>query len=158
CYRRAMSARPGDMDATFKYAETAWTKNPEGAVRALDDLLAAWEDDMERRAVILGFALPRKEWWGRIMRGEMPYHCAALDELFFTHAADDAKEFETLCGTLLAANPDSTKARRNLGNAKFVLGERHVAEALWQPAPAGTIWENLSFAPEFYDHLKAFTD
>src|SRR5690606_19099529 len=35
----------------------------------------------------------------------------------------------------------------------------HGAEALWQPETRdGSIWENVRFAPKFYDELRAFTD
>lgn len=159
CYERAMSARPNDVDATFRFSDAAWRKDPERVVRALDALLASCGDNVERRIAVLGFSFQRKEWWERIRRGEMPYHCARIDELFFNYAIEDAKEFARLSAILMEAHPDNVSVRRNAGNAKFALGDRHGAEALWQPETMeGSIWENVRFAPAFYDELRAFTD
>ena len=158
CYRRAMSVRPDSMDAVFKYADAIWNIDPADAIRVLEDLLAR-RNALPERVSILGFMLGRKEWFERMKRGEMPYHCARLDELFFNYASDYAKEFERSIAAICAANPDNAGIRLTHGTAKFCLKDRHAAEALWQPeTQTGSIWETVRFSPSFYDEIKTFTD
>ena len=158
CYRRAMAVKPEDINAAFKYADAVWSTDPGDGVRALEELLARHKG-LPERVTILNFLLGRKEWFERIQHGEMPYHCARLDELFFNHALPVAKQFEQETAALYAAKPGNARASAMLGNAKFCLRDRHGAEALWQPeTQTGFITEAVRFSPSFYDELKTFSD
>ena len=158
CYRRAMAAKPDDITAVFKYADIMSSTNPEEGVRALEALLAR-HTELPNRITILNMLVVRKECWERIKRGEMPYHCARVDELLFNYASDYAKQFEQMTAALYAANPDKLQPRLVHGNAKFAVRDRHAAEALWQPeTQVGNVGENVRFSPAFYDELKTFSD
>ncbi len=158
-YRRAMAAQPANIDAVFKYADAVWGTNPEDAVRALETLLTNHGGTAERRASILAFLMVRKEWWERIRRGEMPYHCARLDELFFNYAGSYLQQLKEDAAAVVAADPANARARALLGTAEFCLKDRHAAEAQWQPETRqGSIWETVRFSPSFYDQLKTFSD
>ena len=157
-YRRAMAAKPDDINAVFKYANALGDAELAEAVRAVEDLLAR-HSGLPERVTILSFLLSRKESSERIRRGEMPYHCARVDELFFSHALEYAKQFEHSTAALYAANPDNVKVRLMHGNAKFCLRDRHAAEALWQPeTQPGSVVETVRFSQSFFDELKTFSD
>jgi pseudaminic acid cytidylyltransferase len=161
CYQAALAARPGDFHATSKYTALSFEKDPETAVRLLEDALANAGENLNRKAAILNQLLSKKEWWERIQRGEMPYHASRVDELFFKYAQPYALELGATHQARLDANPTNTSIIYDLGLAKFFLNQRHDAERLFERVPEkaqGTIYENIRFAPAFYDELRAFSD
>jgi len=161
CYQRALEARPGDFQVTAKYTALIFEKDPETAVRLWEDALANVGDNLNLKAAILNHLISKKEWWERIKRGEMPYHAARLDELFFNYAQPYALDLLATHQARLAADPSNASIIYELGIAKFFLNRRHEAERLFQMVPEkarGNIYEPIRFNPAFYDELRAFTD
>ncbi len=158
CYRLAMEGSPNDVLAAIKFSNANWQHDPEGGVAILERLLAGTgPEDLERRAQILETLIPQKEWWERMRRGLMPYHATDVGELFYTYAADYAKDYEQT--SLKRMNgPKPHMARQSLGYARFVLGDRLGAEPLLVPAPGepprGNVLDNVRFQPAFYDELR----
>lgn len=158
-YRQASAANPQDVDAALKHAEHLWDEDPESAVAITLGTLAN-TGNLQVRARILQAVLWQVEFIERIRRGQMPYHAARLDELFFTYAADHLRDFESTYAALSSASADPA-AKLGLGLARFCLGDRHGAEVLFNaaaPAIAGGILEAARFSPAFHSGLRAMSD
>ncbi|MGE4062690.1 MAG: tetratricopeptide repeat protein [Rhodospirillaceae bacterium] len=161
CYRLAYEANPDDIMITHKYTNAIWAKDPEKALRLTERLLEVYKDDVQNLSAVLTHVICQKEWYERIKRGLMPYHCSRVDELFFDHARDYVKQLEATSSQLVAAYPESESLRLMLATARFALKDRHGAEAIIRTAvkkTKGHIYETVRFAPEFYDELRAMPD
>ena len=158
-YRQAVAVRPADPDAVIKYSNAVWDEGaPETAVAMTLEILGLTRD-LPARARILQSALWQVECWERIKRGQMPYHAAHLDELFFTYAAPLLVDYEATYAALVAAG--DAAARTGLGLAHFCRGDRQGAEALFEaagPVIAGSILEAARFSPAFHETLRGASD
>lgn len=160
CYRRALEGRPGDFAATEKYTDAIWDTDRDTCVALREQLLASTGNHPTRRIEALRLLICHKEWAERIRHGQMPYHASSLDELFFHYAADNVKDLAAASADLVAAQPNNVGAHSSLATALFCLGDRHGAEAQFDAIAQhlhGSIYENVKFAPGFYDELRRFT-
>jgi len=158
-YRRAMEARPKDVDATLSYAGMLWDSDPESCVRLAEELLPDLKDDLRNRSRVLVHVAPHKEWFERIKRKQEPFHASRLDELFFTYARHHIEDIAATNEAYLAANPPTRDALIGLGIAKFCLGDRQAAEGHFRGAATkGHMFETVRFAPQFYDTLRTLSD
>ncbi len=155
-FRQAAAARPDDIEASLKYAESLWDEDPEAAVATTLAALPRAGNDSRARARVLQAALWQVEFIERIRRGQMPYHAAHLDELFFTHARAYLAEFEAAYAAL-AMDPRDAGAQIGLGLARFSRGDRSGAEALFG-AQSGGILNAARFSPDFHEALRAMPD
>ncbi len=161
CYRRATEAQPDDFDAVMRYGDLICTTEPETALRLYEALLAKHGGELNARAAILQKLVSQKEWTERIRRGEMPWHCARVDELLFNYAAEYAVDLEKANAARVAAKPKDPNARVALGTARFCLKDRRGAEEQFRAAGdaiKGRVLDVVNFAPEFYDRLRGFSD
>ncbi|MCA0199443.1 MAG: tetratricopeptide repeat protein [Proteobacteria bacterium] len=160
-YRRALEVKPGDYQATSKYTSLIFDKEPELAVRSWEDVLTKAGDNVERQSAALDQLVCHKEWWERIKRGEMPYHCARLSDLFFTYALDDVKQWDAINQKRLADKPGNPSLLAAAALSKFSLRDRHGAETLFRAAAEKApdhVLSTIRFEPAFYEQLRAFTD
>jgi tetratricopeptide (TPR) repeat protein len=162
CYRLAYESNPDDIETTSKYTNALWAKDPETALSYSERLVAMHKDSPEHRIGALGLVICQKEWYERIKRGLMPYHCSRVDELFFNFGLDYVKQLEATYREVLAVKRIPSMLI-GLAAARFAQKDRHDAEALLsasdiQSKLAGTIYENIRFAPAFYDELRAMPD
>lgn len=160
CFREALDIRPLNWSASLKYVLAMWDKDPGLAIKVAEEALnGATTPEEKIRALELFF--PRKEWWERMRRGQMPYHAASVDELFFNYAAEYVKEYEALTLQSVKEEPTNVGRISRLANARFCAQNRHGAEEMWNAVGAhtkGNIVENVRFAPEFFDDLRKYTD
>jgi len=160
-YRRAVTVRPNEFDTTTRYADLVCTTEPEVALKLYEDILPTLSERLVKRAHILQKIASQKEWTERIRRGEMPWHCARVDELLFNYGRPYVVEMEKVNTTRVAVNPNDLDARIALASARFCLGDRHGAEKLIRSVGdliKGKIYDVINFAPAFYERLRAFSD
>jgi len=162
CYRLAYESNPDDIETTSKYTNALWAKDPEKALSYSERLVTVHKNSLEHRIGALNLVICQKEWYERIKRGLMPYHCSRVDELFFNFAEDYVKQLETAYRELLSAKTNPS-VLIGLAMTRFALKDRHGAEALLNSSEAqskitGTIYENIRFSPAFYDELRAMSD
>lgn len=161
CYRLAYESAPDDINVTNKYSNALWAKDPETALGLTERLLTVYKDQPAALSTVLSHVICQKEWYERIKRGLMPYHCSRVDELFFVHAQSYVEQFAAVNAQLLAAEPDNAGLKFALALARFALKDRHGSEALIREATEkakGHIYGAVRFAPEFYDELRKMPD
>ncbi len=161
CYRLALEARPGDVHATHKYASIVFEKKPEEAVRVWQAVAAAAGENLDVRASALEQLICYKEWSERIKRGEMPYHAARLDELFFNYALPELEELDALNRKRLEAAPTIPAVQISAAMSRFCLKDRHGAERLFRMIGGkidNQILGTTRFELSFYDELRGFAD
>lgn len=161
CYRRALEAQPGDLQATSKYTSLIFDKDPELSVQLWEEALSRAGDSIDRKTAAYDQLVCHKEWWERIKRGEMPYHAARLSDLFFTYAANEVQAWDALNQQRLAMHPGNPSLLAAAGLSRFCLRDRHGAEPLFRAAAEKApehILGVIRFEPRFYDDLRAFAD
>lgn len=161
CYRQAVAAQPANTEAVVKYANFIFDQNPDAAVDLMTGLLPGTGADLRGRGRVLEVLIGMREWQERIRRGQMHYHAANVDELFFTHARDLVADLETTATALLASNPADAAGKLWLGFARLSQGDRAAAHALFESArnqmPGHTL-NAANFLPAFHEALRQTSD
>ena len=122
---------------------------------------AACAGNAEDSFAVLEELIPRKEWYNRITRKQMPYHAARLDELFFHHAKAEFQTYLKLTEAAMKAPSVSVQLVLRRLMALFAAQDIAQIEKLLPHISAligRNIWNTFVAQPAFYAALAQESD
>ncbi len=145
----------------IKAACDRWAESPAKSVAALAALATDCAGNTEDSFAVLEELIPRKEWYNRITRRQMPYHAASLDELFFHHAKAELQSYLKLTEAAMKAPSVSVQMVLRRLMALFAAQDFAQIEKLLphiSPLIGRNIWNTFTTRPTFYETLAQQND
>lgn len=145
----------------IKTACARWPESPAASVAALAGLAANSAGNVDDTLAVLEELIPRKEWYNRITRKQMPYHVASLDELFFHYAKPELQTYLKLTEATMKGPSVSVQVILRRFMALTAVQDFAQIEKLL-PHISGVIgrniWNTFTARPAFYEALARESD